>query len=209
MQQFSIDLQQAEVRNRARFQEYFVQDDWRLIERRTVNAGVRYTLNFPSTEETDQAAVFNLETQALEYLGLEGQPRSARELHRLNFGPRLGIAGRIGDWTAARVGYALVWIELTGITTPFTTPVFPLLQTVSQRSLDNITPAFILANGPSVEPIPLTAQAGRVRRGTRSRFRLRAAVECVRATHDRCEICRWSSHTSARRSPGSDCRTAI
>ena len=34
---------------------------------------------------------------------------------------------------------------MAGITTPFTTPTFPFLQTVSQRTLDNITPAFVLA----------------------------------------------------------------
>ena len=49
---------------------------------------------------------------------------------------------------------------MAGITTPFTTPVFPFLQTVSQRTLDNITPAFTLAAGPSVAPIPLTPDAG-------------------------------------------------
>ena len=59
-----------------------------------------------------------------------------------------------------RTGYGMVWIEMAGITTPFTTPVFPFLQTVSQRTLDNITPAFILAAGPSVAPIPLTPTAG-------------------------------------------------
>ena len=54
----------------------------------------------------------------------------------------------------------MVWIEKAGITTPFTTPVFPFLQTVSQRTLDNIVPAFTLADGPRVEPIPLTPDAG-------------------------------------------------
>ena len=160
VQLFSIDLQQEEIRNRAHFQEYFIQDDWRLSDRVTVNGGVRYTLNFPSTEENDQVAVFNLQTQQLEYLGRDGQPRAARQLHKLNFGPRLGIVGRITDKTVVRTGYGMVWIEMAGITTPFTTPVFPFLQTVSQRTLDNITPAFTLAAGPSVEPIPLTPNAG-------------------------------------------------
>ena len=44
------------------------------------------------------------------------------------------------DKTVVRTGYGLVWIEMAGITTPFTTPVFPFLQTVSQRTLDNISP---------------------------------------------------------------------
>ena len=160
VQLFSIDLQQEEIRNRARFQEYFIQDDWRVSDRVTVNAGLRYTLNFPSTEENDQVAVFNLETRQLEYLGRDGRPRAARELHKLNFGPRLGVVGRLTDKTMVRTGYGLVWIEMAGITTPFTTPVFPFLQTVSQRTLDNITPSFTLAAGPNVQPIPLTPDAG-------------------------------------------------
>ena len=132
-------------------QEYFVQDDWKVTERVTVNAGLRYTLNFPSTEVDDQGAVFNLVSQRLEYLGRDGFPRTARELHKLNFGPRLGLVGRLNDKTVLSTGFALVFIEQAGITTPFTTPVFPFLQTVSQRTLDNVTPAFTLARGPRRE----------------------------------------------------------
>jgi len=161
VQLFSIDLQEEEIRNRAHIQEYFVQDTWRMSDRFTLNAGVRYTLNFPSTEQNDQAAVFNLETRRLEYLGRDGNPRAARRLHKNNFGPRLGVVGRLGESTVVRSGYALVYIEMAGITTPFTTPVFPFLQTVSQRTLDNVRPAFELADGPSVDPIPLTPDAGR------------------------------------------------
>jgi hypothetical protein len=160
VQLFSIDLQRQEIRNRAHFEEYFVQDDWRLSDRWTLNGGVRYTLNFPSTEENDQVAVFNLDTRQLEYLGRDGRPRAARDLHKLNFGPRLGIVGRITDSTVLRTGYGMIWIAMAGITTPFTTPVFPFLQTVSQRTLDNLVPAFQLADGPSVDPIPLTPDAG-------------------------------------------------
>lgn len=160
VQIFSIDLQQREIQNRARFQEYFVQDDWKVSERWTIAPGVRYTLNFPSVEKNDQAAIFNLETRSLDYLGRDGVPRTARQLHKLNFGPRLGIVGRLSDRTVVSTGYGLVWIEQAGMTTPFTTPVFPFLQTLSQRALDNITPAFVLSNGPSVEPIPLTPLAG-------------------------------------------------
>ena len=160
VQQFSIDLQQEEIRNRAHVQEYFIQDDWRVTDRVTVNAGLRYTLNFPSIEVNDQAAVFNLETQQLEYLGRDGQPRAARRLHKDNLGPRLGAAVRVTDKMVVRSGYAVVWIEMAGITTPFTTPVFPFLQTVSERTLDNVVPAFVLADGPHVEPIPLTPDAG-------------------------------------------------
>ena len=62
--------------------------------------------------------------------------------------------------TVISAGYGLVWIEQTGITAPFTVPQFPFLRTTSQRTLDNINPAFVLSTGPSVAPIPLTPNAG-------------------------------------------------
>ena len=160
VQTFSIDIQQNVIRPRAHIQEYFVQDSWQAWSRLTINAGLRYTLNFPSTEVDNQGAVFNLETQQLEFLGRDGFSRSARKLHKLDFGPRLGVAYRFDDRTVVRGGYGLIWIEQAGITTPFTTPQFPFVQTVTQRTLDNITPAFVLAAGPSVAAIPLTADAG-------------------------------------------------
>jgi len=160
VQQFSIDLQEKIIRPRAHIEEYFVQDDWKVTRRLTVNAGVRWTLNFPSTEVDNQGAIFNTKTQKLDYLGKNGYPRTAREIHWHDFGPRLGLSYMLQDRTVIRAGYGLVWIEQTGITTPFTVPQFPFLQTTSQRTLDNINPAFVLSTGPSVAPIPLTPDAG-------------------------------------------------
>jgi hypothetical protein len=157
---FSIDLQQKTIRPRAKILEFFAQDDFKVNSRMTINAGLRYTLNFPSTETENQGAVFNLQTQQLEYLGQNGFPETARELHKLNFGPRLGLAYRLTDKTVVRAGYGVVWQEQAGITTPFTIPQFPFIQTVTQRSLDGIMPAFTLAAGPNVHPLALNADAG-------------------------------------------------
>jgi hypothetical protein len=121
---------------------------------------VRWTLNFPSTDADNQGAIFDVQTQQLNYLGKNGYPKTARELHWHDFGPRLGLSYRLGDKTVIRSGYGLVWIEQTGITTPFTVPQFPFVQTTSQRTLDNLNPAFVLSGGPSVAPIPLTPDAG-------------------------------------------------
>jgi hypothetical protein len=160
VQSFAIDLQQQQFRQRARVLELFVQDDWRATPRLTINAGLRYTLNFPSTEIDDQSAIFNTATRRLEYAGRDGNPRAARELHWDNFGPRLGAAYQLGSRTVVRSGYALVWIEQAGITTPFTQPQFPFLQNVTQRSLDAIRSAFQLSNGPAVVPLAPTPDAG-------------------------------------------------
>jgi len=160
VQNFSVDLQPNEIRPRAKFLEFFAQDDFRLNSRLTFNLGLRYTLNFPSTEKDDQAAVFNLQTEQLDFLGQNGVPKAARELHKANFGPRLGLAYRFDDKTVIRAGFGVTWIEMAGITTPFTTPFFPFIQTVTQRTLNNITPAFQLSNGATVQPIALSPDAG-------------------------------------------------
>jgi len=157
---FQIDLQQNKMRPRDHVSEFFVQDDWKLSRRLTVNAGVRWTLNFPSTELNNQGAVFNLGTQTLQYLGKDGFSRSARELHWDNFGPRLGIAYLLTPKTVVRSAFGIVFFDQSGITTPFTTPQFPFIQNVAQRTQDNINLAFALSSGPTVAPIPLTPDAG-------------------------------------------------
>ena len=208
VQTFAIDLQQTEIQERAHFQEYFIQDDWKVSDRLTINPGLRYTLNFPSTEINGQTAVFNLQTRQLDYPGTD----PVRPLKKNNFGPRFGAVYRLTDRTIVSSGYGLVWIEMAGITTPFTTPTFPFLQDVSLRTLDNISPAFVLANGPDRHAGRADAnrrpRAGRVRGRRRARVGLRATVERLgaagadhRTLSSRCRI-------SDRRSRISGSRTA-
>ncbi len=151
---FSIDIQKQVLQDRAHIAEFFVGDDWKISDRLTLNLGTRYTLNFPSTETHDQAAIFNLNTQVLDF------PHTARELECCDFGPRLGLAYRIGDSWVVRSGYGMIWFEQTGITTPFALPQFPFVQTVGQQSLDNINPAFVLSNGPTVQVTAPNANSG-------------------------------------------------
>ncbi len=142
---FSIDIQRNLLQPRAHIAEAFAGDDWKVSDRLTLNLGTRYTLNFPSTEVNNQTAVFNLETRQLDF------PHTARDLECCDFGPRVGLAYRAGDSMTIRSGYGLVWFEQTGITTPFTLPQFPFVQTVGQQSQDNINAAFLLSNGPTVQ----------------------------------------------------------
>ena len=160
VQTFSIDIQQKVLRPRAHTMEFFAQDDFKASSRLTITAGLRYTLNFPSTDADQQGAVFNLKTQQLDFLGQNDFGESARRLHKLDLGPRLGMAYRFNDKTVVRSGYAVIWIEQAGITTPFTIPQFPFIQDVSQRTLDNINPAFVLVNGPTAAPLAITPDAG-------------------------------------------------
>jgi Carboxypeptidase regulatory-like domain len=142
---YSVDIQNRALQERAHIAEFFVGDEWKVNDRLTLDIGTRYTLNFPSTETTNQGAVFNLNTQVLDF------PHTARNLECCDFGPRAGLAYRIRDSWVIRSGYGLVWFEQTGITTPFTLPQFPFVQTLGQQSLDNINPAFVLSKGPTIQ----------------------------------------------------------
>ncbi len=119
---FGIDLQTSIVRPRDHIEAFFVQDDWRATPKLTANLGVRWDIHNPSTEKTNQGAVFNLTTQQLDYLGVDGYPRSARETHYLNFAPRIGIAYSLRPRTVIRTGFGIVFIDQSASATPFTTP---------------------------------------------------------------------------------------
>ncbi len=175
MNAFSIDIQGRALQPRAHIAEFFVGDDWKVSDRLTLNIGTRYSLNFPSTEANNQTAIFNLKTQVLDF------PHTGRELDFTNFGPRFGLAYRPADSWVIRSGYGIVWFEQTGITTPFTLPQFPFVQTVGQQSQDNINPAFVLSKGTHSAGIGAESEfgagSGSVRHGPQCRIRLFAAME--------------------------------
>ncbi len=157
---FSIDLQQRTIRPRDYIHEFFVQEDWRALPNLVINAGLRWTLALPSTETHNQGAVFNTATQQLDYLGVNGYSRPARELHWDNVAPRFGFAYSADAKTVIRSGFGIVFIDQSGITTPFTTPQYPFIQNVQQKTTDSYNAPFKLSNGPSVSPIALTPDAG-------------------------------------------------
>ena len=158
---FNIDLQRRTIRPRDYIHEFFAQDDWRVNSRLTLNLGARWTLHMPSTETHNQGAVFNLATQKLDYLGVNGNPRTARELHWANVAPRVGFAFLAHPNTVVRSGFGIVFIDQSGITTPFTTPQYPFIQNVQQKTSDGYAGAFTLAGGPTaIAPIAFTPDAG-------------------------------------------------
>jgi len=158
---FNIDLQQRTIRPRDYIHEFFAQDDWRVNSRLTLNIGARWTLHLPSTETHNQGAVFNLSTQKLDYLGQKGYPRTARELHWGNVAPRVGFVFQAHPATVVRSGYGIVFIDQSGITTPFTTPQYPFIQNVQQKTSNGYFSAFALAGGPTaISAIPFTPDAG-------------------------------------------------
>ena len=90
----------------------FVQDDFKVNNRFTVNAGLRYEIFHPPTERDNRLANFDYERFVLVYAGENGASRSAnKKTHYLNFAPRLGLTyGLTSDArTVLRTGFGITY----------------------------------------------------------------------------------------------------
>ena len=71
----------------------FVEDDWKISRRLTLNLGLRWDVFMPDVEVHDHMANFNLATLNMGYAGVNGVSRTAGKETRWNdFGPRIGFA---------------------------------------------------------------------------------------------------------------------
>ena len=94
-------------------------------------------------------------------MGQNGFPRSARELHYDNLAPRIGFTYGVNEKTVVRSGFGIVFIDQSGITTPFTVPQFPFIQNVAQKTGDSVNAAFTLSEGAVLwHRFPLTPGRG-------------------------------------------------
>jgi hypothetical protein len=93
-------------------QSAFVQDDFKVSNRLTINAGLRYEIFHPPTEENNRLANFDYQTYRLVYAGEDGTSRSAnKKTQYLNLAPRLGLTYSLtGDATTVlRTGFGITY----------------------------------------------------------------------------------------------------
>ena len=98
---------------RSPYQHFYVQDDWKVNDRLTLNLGVRYEYNPPFLETRDGIGYFDPGPRGspgeIKIAGLDGTPRRLTKPDRLNFGPRLGIAYKVTEKTVFRLAYGIFY----------------------------------------------------------------------------------------------------
>lgn len=90
---------------------FFIQDDWRVTNRLTLNLGLRWDIYTQPIEVDDRQANFDIATGALVIAGSNGGSRALVPNDYRNFGPRAGFAYQLtGDGkTVVRGGFGLFY----------------------------------------------------------------------------------------------------
>ncbi|MDQ2948550.1 MAG: TonB-dependent receptor, partial [Acidobacteriota bacterium] len=102
----------------------FVQDDFHVSKKLTLNLGLRYDYETPRTDRYNNLDFFNPTIAnpigpqvglpnlrgGLQYVGVSGNPREQADPDRNNVGPRFGFAYNATQKTVIRGGYAILFL---------------------------------------------------------------------------------------------------
>ena len=106
----------------------YIQDDWRVHQRLTLNLGLRWDTDRPLTERFNRTSWFDFDAvlpiQApgvgpvrggLVFAGRNGAPRGNKDADNNNFAPRLGVAYKLSERLVLRSGIGVFYNPTTGI----------------------------------------------------------------------------------------------
>jgi hypothetical protein len=95
-----------------RFHYFYLQDDWKVSNRLTLNMGLRYELVTPPWVDGNQLANFDPGTNSLIFARSGSiYDRALVHINTLNFAPRFGFAFSIDPRTVVRGGYGLSFVQ--------------------------------------------------------------------------------------------------
>jgi len=143
----------------------YVQDDWRVTSRLTLNLGVRYDYDSPRTERYNRMNFFDLDAPSplagqvagfpnlkggVSFVGVDGNPRHQYFKDLNNLAPRLGLAYQLNDATVIRAGYSHIFGPSNQAAQGTVGPFGFRIEYPWQSTIDGITPFNLLR-----DPYPL------------------------------------------------------
>jgi hypothetical protein len=114
--------------------EFFLQDNWKVTSKLTLNLGVRYEYQSPFVEQNDRVANFVIDQADPAFgtvifpRGRSVEDRSFRKRDFNNFAPRIGFAYQLDSKTVVRAGYGIFYLGTftlpTGATPDYNPPFY-------------------------------------------------------------------------------------
>src|SRR5579885_2760770 len=138
----------------------FFQDDYRVSSNLTLNLGLRWEYQSPATERYNRATrgfAYNTPSPlqvpgltlsgGLLYAGANGQPRGLYDSDFRNWGPRIGLAYKLGSKMVIRTGYSLSYIPRVALAGGAGLYAVGYSNTTSMvTTLDGVNPKDLLRN---------------------------------------------------------------
>jgi outer membrane receptor protein involved in Fe transport len=85
----------------------FLQDDWKVADRLTLNLGVRYEYVTPFFSPANEISIFDMAQNKLLLAGKDGVSRYIVQPDRNNWAPRVGLAYKLRPTTTLRAGFGV------------------------------------------------------------------------------------------------------
>ncbi len=138
---------------RARLYSLYARDRWTIGDNLTVDFGTRWEY-FPVPTRPDRGIErYDVETGKVLLCGVGSVPKDCDiKASKTRFGPRLGLAYRIGDKWVARAGYGLTNDPYEAM--ELIRANYPILIQVKLESPDGLTPAATLSGGIPAIQVP-------------------------------------------------------
>jgi hypothetical protein len=153
------------------YHAFFLQDDWRLTSKLTLNLGLRLDIETGFTERFNRQAGFDPNAAsplaqaaglplkgAAVFSGVNGAPRSLWKTDWNNVAPRIGFAYKLTPKTVMRGGYGIFYLPTSQRGYGSSNPGFQV-STPYVASIDGVTPVGTISNPFPLGTLPLVGAA--------------------------------------------------
>ena len=148
----ALTANNAYMNQRTRFQDFYVQDEWRVTSRLTLNYGLRYELHLPWVETRNGWANFDIDTNPASpqiVVAKDGSrfDRATIRTDGNDFAPRFGFAYKAGSKLVLRGGAGAYYGQYEAMGGGEYLQTNPPFHYKAQPTTDRVTPTISLVRG--------------------------------------------------------------